>query len=300
MGSTQHATSLPEVLENILLHLDIKTILTSVLRVSRSWHDLITHSPRLQKHLFFLPAPEYETKARNPLLAERFPLWFPDPITSAETAFVPSSDEQDNMLNHFGRCEFDESSFECLPISREECHGSFMYERASWRRMFIQQPPAQRLPYFHARYHRRTTLSTLFFTQVPPDTPQESLSDTEQFLESDGIRMDAFYDMIMCRHNGFRAGGNNGWAIIWDDPDGNHRVPKFMQDRELPSSFTSQMKESLQTYGLFMYSGNHVGCKRPLHQWTPEEKYLFPGRKDYEIHKVFAAEERIRLHPWRY
>lgn len=181
MGSTENAVSLPEILENILLHLDLKTILTSTLRVSRAWHDLITHSPRLQKHLFFLPAPEYKNKTRNPLLAERFPLWFPDPISSAETTFAPSSNEQDYTWNHPSRCEFNESSFESLPIAKEECRGSFMYEGASWRWMFIQQPPAQRLPYFHARYSRGTVLRTLLFTQVPPDTPQESLSDTEHF-----------------------------------------------------------------------------------------------------------------------
>ncbi|KAJ5605211.1 hypothetical protein N7510_010365 [Penicillium lagena] len=299
MASTEHAISLPEILENTLLHLDIKTILTSTLRVSRAWHDLITYSPRLQKHLFFLPAPEYKTRTRNPLLVERFPLWFPDPISSAETTFVPSSDEQDYMWRHRGRCEFNESSFESLPISKEECHDSFMYNRASWRRMFIQQPPVPRLPYFHARYSRGTVLRTLFFTQVPLDTLEASPSDTEHIPDSEGIRMDAFYDMIMCKHNNFRAGRNNGWAIIWDDPDGNHFLPKLMQDRKLPSYLTSQMKESLEAYGLFMFSGNNVGCKRPLHQWIPEEKYLFPGRKDYEMHQVLAKQEILRLHPYR-
>lgn len=43
----------PELLESILLHVDIETLLVSALRVSKTWHAVIEASVRLQQALFF-------------------------------------------------------------------------------------------------------------------------------------------------------------------------------------------------------------------------------------------------------
>lgn len=45
----------PELLESVLLHVDIATLLLAALRVSKSWHALIETSFRLQQALFFAP-----------------------------------------------------------------------------------------------------------------------------------------------------------------------------------------------------------------------------------------------------
>lgn len=45
----------PELLESILLHVDIATLLLSALRVSKLWHTFIEASVRLQQALFFAP-----------------------------------------------------------------------------------------------------------------------------------------------------------------------------------------------------------------------------------------------------
>lgn len=45
----------PELLESVLLHVDIPTLLLSALRVSKTWHVLIEASVRLQQALFFTP-----------------------------------------------------------------------------------------------------------------------------------------------------------------------------------------------------------------------------------------------------
>lgn len=49
-------TAIPELLELILLHVDLRTILTSAQRVSRAWHALVTTSTALQRALFFAPS----------------------------------------------------------------------------------------------------------------------------------------------------------------------------------------------------------------------------------------------------
>lgn len=50
--------AIPELLENILLQVDMGTLLTSALRVNKDWNALITSSPVLQEALFFSPISE--------------------------------------------------------------------------------------------------------------------------------------------------------------------------------------------------------------------------------------------------
>ncbi|KAJ5423638.1 hypothetical protein N7491_008854 [Penicillium cf. griseofulvum] len=66
-----------ELLENILLHTDMRTLLTSAQRVSRTWSTMIKTSVKLQESLFFKPskfeisdpppAPSQSTPRRHPL-----------------------------------------------------------------------------------------------------------------------------------------------------------------------------------------------------------------------------------------
>jgi hypothetical protein len=58
-----------EVLENILLSLDIKSILTSAQRVSHSWEGVISTSLSLQKHIFLQPEWNGKHKERYNILA---------------------------------------------------------------------------------------------------------------------------------------------------------------------------------------------------------------------------------------
>ncbi|OJJ30464.1 hypothetical protein ASPWEDRAFT_46060 [Aspergillus wentii DTO 134E9] len=54
-GTLHKAFLIPEILENILLHTDMCTLLTSAQRVCHHWHNLITESHNLQAALFFKP-----------------------------------------------------------------------------------------------------------------------------------------------------------------------------------------------------------------------------------------------------
>ncbi|RKH10456.1 F-box protein, partial [Corallococcus sp. CA041A] len=65
---------LPEILECILIHLTPRDLLVSAQRVCRDWQSVITRSPELHKHLFFVGhhGSPFAEKHKNPLLREAF------------------------------------------------------------------------------------------------------------------------------------------------------------------------------------------------------------------------------------
>ena len=116
----------------ILLQTNIRTLLTSCLRVCRDWRNLIIKSPSIQKALFFIPIKESEwgagEKVPNPLLAGMFPTIF------------PAKGDRDNRNFHFS---------DCAMTKDPETLDRFVRKDASWRRMLVQQPPISELGLFH-------------------------------------------------------------------------------------------------------------------------------------------------------
>jgi hypothetical protein len=53
---TADVLAIPELLEIILFHVDMTTLLVSALRVNKTWNSLISNSSALQQALFFAPA----------------------------------------------------------------------------------------------------------------------------------------------------------------------------------------------------------------------------------------------------
>lgn len=110
--------SLPtELLEAILSLVDIQTLLLAQ-RVSRQFAHCIEESPQLQQILFFQPAPTTTPRQQNPLLASKFPYWFPADDYKSCTISFGAGDMQDFL----------------------ESSDVYRYP-ASWRRMLVQQPP---------------------------------------------------------------------------------------------------------------------------------------------------------------
>ncbi|KAI8240660.1 hypothetical protein K4K57_007295 [Colletotrichum sp. SAR 10_99] len=72
MSSTQSeramevALAIPELLESILVHLDMTTLLVSASRVSKSWKTLMDASPAIQQALFFKAAVVAAAPLRDP------------------------------------------------------------------------------------------------------------------------------------------------------------------------------------------------------------------------------------------
>ncbi|KAJ7244134.1 hypothetical protein B0H12DRAFT_1236182 [Mycena haematopus] len=115
--------STPELLEKILVHLPIRTLLVTAPLVSKTWHAA-TLSPTLQRALFFAPDPSASpsTRVHNPLLVETFPPFFAFPEGN-RTAW-PGMD-----------------AIEAPPWS--QAPAAFQRADASWRRMLVAQPPPQ-------------------------------------------------------------------------------------------------------------------------------------------------------------
>ncbi|KAH8896156.1 hypothetical protein GQ53DRAFT_852103 [Thozetella sp. PMI_491] len=108
-----------ELLEQILLRLNLRTLLTAAQLVSRHWSTLISASPALQKALFFQPctASEVSEPRFNPLLQEEFPYWLRSGTRTSR-----------DHLNKSNLVRKPRDS----PVTRPE---------ASWRKMLPRQPP---------------------------------------------------------------------------------------------------------------------------------------------------------------
>jgi hypothetical protein len=114
-----------ELLENILLHMDTRTLLTSAQRVSHTWNTMIKTSTRLQETLFFKPSkPSISTPSqrhRNPLLEDI--LW-------AQFFLKQTSSSNPTAVSRFPLHKFDHRKLK-----------PYLRKTASWRQMLLQQPP---------------------------------------------------------------------------------------------------------------------------------------------------------------
>lgn len=150
----------PELLEAVLLSLDMRTLLTSALRVCRQWRDLIQGSTSLQKALFLQaeekPPRTYE-EGFNPILRGLFPVLF-------ENCGVPGRGLNDLAI-------------EALPIGRRRV--AFYRRDASCRRMHLRQPPVK-----HVGLWTLDKISTR--------------KETMRLVKYEhGLKMEAFYSLVL-------------------------------------------------------------------------------------------------------
>ncbi|CAG8050701.1 unnamed protein product [Penicillium olsonii] len=115
-----------ELLENILLHTDMRTLLTSGQRVCHGWKETIDSSPKLQEHLFLRPSKSQVScscqRSRNPLLEDV--LWAQFFIKQQQTSDSPAE------VSRFPLRESDRPRLE-----------AYLRKDASWKQMLLQQPP---------------------------------------------------------------------------------------------------------------------------------------------------------------
>lgn len=122
--ATTKVLKTPEILEMILARMDMRTLLTSAQRVSRTWFELISKSLLIQKALFFTPINDFEwgiyQKILNPLLTETF------------SSIFPTKDRLHSCW--FKVCD--------LAMTKDaSTMARFVRKNASWRKMLVQQPP---------------------------------------------------------------------------------------------------------------------------------------------------------------
>ena len=152
-----HLFRLPELLELVLLYLPQKDILLSQ-RVSRSFRNTISGSVRLQKALFFSPDWNLEGRTfnayannnrpgrkpeNNVLLLRAFPGCYPT-VTLVIVNDPPNHNE--NEANRRGSEHWSWDVCICFPADRApNTKPAVLYPEASWRKMFLSQPPCTNL-----------------------------------------------------------------------------------------------------------------------------------------------------------
>ncbi|KAI9926503.1 hypothetical protein MW887_004270 [Aspergillus wentii] len=150
------ALQIPEILEQILLDVDMRTLLVSAQRVSQHWNTVISQSQPLQQALFFQPVQnKQQTRIRNPLLEELF--WHPDADPQPDLG-IPS-------LKFKVRVPYQDRVF--------------AHRNASWQRMLIQQPPTSKIGFFmgsqNTAYYSNKTIWMMDFYNSSHQTKKKHL-----------------------------------------------------------------------------------------------------------------------------
>ncbi|KAK0322498.1 hypothetical protein LTR82_006457 [Friedmanniomyces endolithicus] len=158
---------LPELLELILLHLSQKDLLLSQ-RVSRTFRSTINHSPTLQRALFL--APDWKLECAGPFGLQhptRYPGPKPEnnrlllrafPGNYPTVSLVIVNDSPTPAEFATGRRGSEHWSWDvCVSFPADQLPHcgvpAVSYPEASWRRMYLCQPPCADL-YLSRRYQR--------------------------------------------------------------------------------------------------------------------------------------------------
>lgn len=210
-SSTQTVLGMPELFENILLHVHLRTLLTAAQLVNREWRATIVNSPALQRALFFQPWPAIPSPSPstgvgkeqqpcpkpkiNPLLAEAFPMFF-------------------------DKCCFGRRKSELASFAHNSAAGygdALLQVGASWRRMLICQPPVMRLGIWHRyRPQRGPRLPNRdcpgSFTCRAFSLQEEERPAWPELGLLPGLRMGTLYDRVI----DMLVGGRCSVALYWD------------------------------------------------------------------------------------
>lgn len=275
-GVQDKALTTPEILETILLHLDLASILTSAQRVCHSWRDLITTSPSLQQHLYFQPNwnqnQNQTLKTPNPLLSTLFPGWFPPPPPANISRATTDKDDEEVEA-----AVLDEHTFETLALAHADKNRAFMYKHASWRNMLLSQPPIPDLVLFGVCENFG---GTVFGGPVLPFGPGAGDSESETDskpptvmpdanAEPKPLRMATLYDELVESHGSIPR----YWMFLWDTTP-QQRMPREFGGYRFSDEERRLVRETVRAYGMVL--GEYVvrQCVHPF-RWTAGKKFIF-------------------------
>ncbi|OLN83732.1 hypothetical protein CCHL11_08698 [Colletotrichum chlorophyti] len=240
-GASETALGIPELLESVLLHVDMTTLLVTASRVNKTWKTVIDKSPAIQQALFFRPvANEPSASRRN----EGTSLWLPSERAAAADFPGPRRMLNPLLAEKFEQCFFDLGpTYSChrrancfyeLPwtaqpvrtvqefwggwsqarpprleadaaLAEAESRRRFTRRGASWRRMLVSQPPPPCLGYMN------------FDICSPTAEGQKVSSAAVQAEDEAGLRMGQLYDVVQERAG--HHGGHALWfRVLWGRP----------------------------------------------------------------------------------
>ncbi|KAF9883258.1 hypothetical protein FE257_003814 [Aspergillus nanangensis] len=219
----------PEILEMILLELDLRTLLTAAQRVSHTWVRIIKGSPSLQKALFYQSTQTKTTTPDaifyNPLLMDAFPSVFPPSMLPPRGSASTFS---------FGRLKMFRTPEKMDPFLRQE---------ASWRRMLVQQPPAQSVVIFQ-RVHAQTS-----------DYHRQYALEGKNTDPHEGITMEMLFEALLF-HPKIGCGIGSRTYFLW-----NHCCPVSRPsrgDRDINDAF----QKTLTTTDIVIYVRAVMQCSQ--------------------------------------
>jgi hypothetical protein len=185
----------PELLEQILLGLDIRTLLVSAQRVCSKWHSMITESPSLQCALFFRADLSLSPSSRqvNTLLKEVFPPWFE--INSYWTTGGKDIISKSDVLVPQAHRVFQDLPLYQASLSIGVENNPFFLAQASWKRMLVTQPPIRQIHIYDEVIQMLGISSELTVKHYPLGTIP--CIDRHVQVDQAGLRMGEFYDIAM-------------------------------------------------------------------------------------------------------
>ncbi|KAL6885660.1 hypothetical protein GGI43DRAFT_419052 [Trichoderma evansii] len=258
MSSVQNVLNSPELLEQILLQVDMRTLLTSAQRVSQAWHRMVYKSPLLQQHLFLLPALKSTKKTKNPLLAEKFPHWFCSP----------------NDTDDLSALGFGPSDLESYDIARQGRNESYHFKEASWRKMLPRQPPIRSFiccKFTSTMCSEYTTLSFVSEDCIihgsKRDRDNVDVTKQQTDTEASPIRMQRLYNLITQG-----AGDRHTFLFAWDT-DRKNAIPLELSYHKIQADIKKTLDNSVRRDGLVLFECSTQQCTQSS-PWKFKHKFI--------------------------
>ncbi|EXA53487.1 hypothetical protein FOQG_07461 [Fusarium oxysporum f. sp. raphani 54005] len=224
--------AVPELLELILLHLDMKTLLVSASRVCRHWAAIIGESPRIQQALFFQPvssagARRPQSFTLNPLLVEKFGRCFFD--IDRKYTYLRRADSFLRLpWAPEGAIKAQGEARSLSMLEKTERLENFTMGTSSWRRMLVSQPPPPTMGYLKSEGFN------MWFRNV-----RTALIKPKS---SQGLCMGQLYDMVhstTCQPENYSM----WYRISWGDARETHQTQLCREQCELLFGATNLVVE---------------------------------------------------------
>ncbi|KAF3059957.1 putative f-box domain protein [Daldinia childiae] len=191
--------AVPELLEAILSQVDKTDLLVNMQRVSKHWKKVIEGSPKFQKALFFLASSGSPTPHKRYLKNLRLASVV-QPFFSVDLLAGGLSD--DKRFSHIWMRDI-------VWHLDSDIKPKWLVEDASWRNMYVSQPPIKRLHWQIQREDQESYGLSLPGTVAELEFPG-------------GLRMGDYYDLIL--------GTRGTHKVIWPSPTGKVHAGDDMDD----------------------------------------------------------------------
>lgn len=225
--------AVPELLEAIFCHVDMKTLLLSIPRVNMKWNSIVSTSPAVQQALFFRPISSNRDECGkdgpepilNPLLIEKFGSCFFDfgPtygfVRRAGSFLTLPWTANHHQTIHINEAPYrtpsckvaEPSNADALDLDILETFRAnddrrrFTHRGASWRKMLVSQPPPPGMGFLW------------WETESSFSGPQTVSTQLVPARTTDGLRMGELFDFVQY-HAGHHKNHSLWYRVTWGRP----------------------------------------------------------------------------------